>query len=508
MLDHTYADTKVWAECDLLVQRVTEIFKGEKLMIGITAYGTYIPLWRMRRDLISAGKTGEKAVASFDEDSATMAVAAADNCLADMDRQSIDGLFFASTTSPYKEKLVSTIIAAVLDLPKEILTADFTNSLRSGTIAMKSAIDSVSAGSAKQILVVVTDCRLGAPGSDFEHSCGDGAAAFIIGNKDIVAGVEGFHSTFSEIMDVWRADGDQFIRNGEERFVQSQGYQKVVPPTVTRLMKQKNLTAKDFAKAIVNGSTSRRQRDICRTIGFDPKTQVQDGLFDTVGNTGAALTPMLLAYALEQAKPDQLFLVASYGDGCDAFVLRTTGLVGKAKSKLSVKEQIASKRMVPDYKTYLEWRGLLTMQRLSRPLAGPISVAALWRDQQYILPFHGVKCQVCGTVQYPPQRVCTKCHTKDKFDAVRLAGKRGTVFTYSLDYLSSGIEPPPVAITVFDFEGGGRALLMMTDRILSEVKIGMPVEMTFRKFFTHEGIHNYVWKTMPVRGELRTGGKE
>jgi uncharacterized OB-fold protein len=243
-------------------------------------------------------------------------------------------------------------------------------------------------------------------------------------------------------------------------------------------------------------------------MGFDPKTQVQDGLFDTVGNTGAALTPMLLAHALEQAKPDQLFLAANYGDGCDAFIFKTTERVEKVQNnRMTVEDQLAAKRMVPDYKTYLEWRGLLTIQRLSRPLVAPISVSALWRDQHFILPFHGGKCQVCGTVQYPPQRVCTKCHAKDKFDAVRLAGKRGTVFTYSMDYLSSGLEPPPVVITVFDFEGGGRALLMMTDRDLGEVKVGMPVEMTFRRYFSHEGIHNYIWKTMPVRSELLTGGK-
>jgi hydroxymethylglutaryl-CoA synthase len=477
-------------------------------MIGITAYGSYIPLWRMRRDLISQGLRGEKAVANFDEDSVTMAVAAANNCLSDMDRKSIDGLFFASTTSPYKEKLVSTIIAAALDLPKEILTADFTNSLRSGTIAIKSAIDSVSAGSAKQVLVVVADCRMGAPGSDFEHNCGDGAAAFVIGNKDVVASIEGFHSVFSEVMDIWRADGDQFIRSGEDRFVQSQGYSRVVPPAVTKVMQQNKLTNKDFTKAVVNGSTSRRQAELCRTVGFDPKSQVQDGLFDSVGNTGAALTPMLLVAALEQAGPNQLFLVANYGDGCDAFVVRTTDRVGKTKNKLSVKDLLATKRMVPDYKTYLQLRGLLTLQRLSRPLGGNISVAALWRDQQFILPFHGAKCRTCGTIQYPPQRVCTKCHSKDLFEAVRLSQKRGTIFTYSIDYLSSGLEPPPVVITVFDFEGGGRALLMMTDRVLNEVKVGMPVEMTFRKYFTNEGIHNYIWKTMPVRSELLTGGKE
>ena len=217
---------------------------------------------------------------------------------------------------------------------------------------------------------------------------------------------------------------------------------------------------------------------------------------------------MLLAYALEQAGPNELLLVSNYGDGCDAFVLKTTDLAGKARNKMKVKDLLAAKQMVPDYRTYLEWRGLLTIQRLSRPLVAPISVAALWRDQQHILPFHGGKCRVCGTIQYPPQRVCAKCQAKDDFEAVRLSGQRGTVFTYSLDYLSSGIEPPPVAITVFDFEGGGRAQLMMADRLFSEVKVGMPVEMTFRKYFSHEGIHNYIWKTMPVRGALQTGGKE
>ena len=98
----------------------------------------------MKRALISKRLKGERAVASFDEDSLTMAVAAATNCLDGVDRQTIDGLFFASTTSPYKEKLASSIIAAALDLPKDISTADFTNSLRSGTMAMKSAMNGAS----------------------------------------------------------------------------------------------------------------------------------------------------------------------------------------------------------------------------------------------------------------------------------------------------------------------------------------------------------------------------
>jgi uncharacterized OB-fold protein len=39
----------------------------------------------------------------------------------------------------------------------------------------------------------------------------------------------------------------------------------------------------------------------------------------------------------------------------------------------------------------------------------------------------------------------------------------------------------------------------MTDRDINELRVGMPVEMTFRKLFDAGGIHNYYWKCLPVR---------
>ena len=112
--------------------------------------------------------------------------------------------------------------------------------------------------------------------------------------------------------------------------------------------------------------------------------------------------------------------------------------------------------------------------------------------------FHGAKCLNCGTVQYPPQRVCVKCRSEDKFEPVRLSDKRGKVFTFSMDHVSSIIDYP-IVIPVVDFEGGGRMECYMTDRIPEEVKIGMEVEMTFRRLFEREGIVNYFWKAMPIR---------
>ena len=75
-------------------------------MVGVSSYGAYIPMLRLPLAAIGGGKPGgpEKAVANWDEDALTMAVAAAIACLDDIDRASVDGVLFASTSYAFKEK--------------------------------------------------------------------------------------------------------------------------------------------------------------------------------------------------------------------------------------------------------------------------------------------------------------------------------------------------------------------------------------------------------------------
>ena len=77
-------------------------------MTGITAYSAYIPLYRLARKTIStaigwigqAGSmAGEKAIANYDEDSVTMAVAAGMNCLKETDRTQVDGVVRAQLSN-------------------------------------------------------------------------------------------------------------------------------------------------------------------------------------------------------------------------------------------------------------------------------------------------------------------------------------------------------------------------------------------------------------------------
>ncbi|TET15131.1 MAG: hydroxymethylglutaryl-CoA synthase family protein [Dehalococcoidia bacterium] len=473
-------------------------------MAGITSYGAYIPLYRLNRpDIQKAWDSmlpipGEKAVAGHDEDSITMAVAAARDCMTGIDPQRIDRLYFASTTSPYKEKQAASVVAGALALSKETLTMDFAGSLRAGTNALRAAVDAVQSGSAKGVLVTCAETRLGAPSGDKEMSFGDGAAAVLVANSGVAVDIVGSVSVFQEFHDMWRSDKDTFVRFWEERFVREAGYLRVVPPTVAQALQKYNLTPGDIAKAAVYAPDPRLLGMAAGRMGFEPMAQIQDPLYMTVGNTGSALPLMILVAALEDAKAGDNLLCVGYGDGCDVFVLKANEAIDKIKDRRGIKHHLASKRMIPNYLKYVQWRGLMETQPPPRPPLNHISVPALWRDMDWGLSLHGVKCKNCGTPQYPPQRVCVICQAQDDFEPYNFADKKAVLTSFSHDNLAASIDPP-TTIAAVDFEEGGRIIFNMVDRDPQEVKTGMPVEVTFRKVHYFEGIHNYWWKCAPIR---------
>ncbi|OGW16549.1 MAG: hypothetical protein A3G93_03845 [Nitrospinae bacterium RIFCSPLOWO2_12_FULL_45_22] len=468
-------------------------------MVGISAYGAYIPLYRLGKETKGWDLPVEKAIASFDEDSISMAVAAVMDCLKGVGSQSIDSLFFASTTSPYGEKQAASLIATAADLRSDIFTADSTNSLRAGTIALRMAIDAIKGGSAKQVVVTAADCRKGPPKGSFDRTAGDGAAALLLSATDVAVSIEGSFSISHEMVDVWRPEGDPFLRSWEDRFVISQGYQKVIADAISGLMQKYNLSAKDFTKAVFYGPDAGSHGAVGKALGFDAATQIQNPMFGAIGSTGTAHALMLLVACLEEAKPGDKILLATYGDGADAFLLQVTDQITKIRNHQPIKGHLQTKRILDNYDTYLRWRQYVPSEAARRPPLPTPSATCLWRERDKNLRFYGGKCRECGTIQYPPQRVCTRCHTKDQFDSIRLAEKRGELFTYAMDYIAGTVDVPLV-ISVVNFEGGGRILCAMTDRDIGEIKIGMPVAMSFRKLYSAGGIHNYFWKCTPIRG--------
>jgi hydroxymethylglutaryl-CoA synthase len=473
-------------------------------MAGIVSYGAYIPYFRLGRAEIArawgqGAGPGERAVANYDEDSLTMAVAAARDCLKGIDRATVGGLYFASTTAPYKEKQSAALIAAVLGLPPEAVTMDFSGSLRCGTNAFKAAADAVDSSAADNILVCTADMRLGYPMGPLEMSFGDGAAALLLGKEQAVAAIKGFSSRNHEIQDLWRSDKDVFVRSAEDRFAMEEGYSAVMNGGLADLLKKSGLAAKDFSRVALGSPNQRQLRAVTQKLGFDEKKQVVD-LHTSVGDTGSAMALMGLVAALEAAGPGEKLLLAAYGNGCDAFVLETTDKISRVKDRRGIARHLAAKSLMTNYSRYLKWRDLLTVQPPARPpleLRQP-SPAAQWREVSWELRLNGTKCKNCGTPQYPPQRVCINCHARDNFEPYGFADRPAKVFSFSHDYVMQTVDPP-VTVTFVDFEGGGRLMCDMTDRDPAAIKVGTPLEMTFRRLYYVGGIYNYWWKCQPVR---------
>ncbi len=471
-------------------------------MAGIVSYGAYVPIYRMNRQILNAvwgsgAGAGERAVAAADEDSMTMAVEAAIDCVTGRDRKAVGGLMFATTTSPFHEKQCASLIAGAVDLKDQIKTGDVTNSLRSASVALNAAVDAVNAGSAKEYLVAAADSRLASPDTDREATFGDGAAAVLIGKSNVAVEIEAGYTTTSPFIDSWRLEEDQSPHFWEERFTLDEGYLKLFPQAIMTMLKQSGKSIKDFNRVVISGPDARSHGRVAQIIGADPKTQLQNPMFDTMGNTGAAFGLMMLVAALETAKPGDRILFANYGDGTDVYALKVTPEIEKLRDRRGIKKHLASKMVLANYGKYLHYRNLMEWEVDLRP-SRRTSLPNIWREQKSLLGLFAQKCKNCGEVQFPKRVVCQNCSSKNNFEDYQLSDKKGKIFTFSMDARAMEIDLPKV-LTAVDIDGGGRIYTSLTDRDTSKVDVGMPVEFTFRKMHDGSGVHNYFWKARPVR---------
>ncbi len=482
-------------------------------MIGIVSYGSYLPVNRIKRETIfkamgwlhqATFMKGEKCVANFDEDSITMAVASGMNCLEGRDREDIEQLYFATTTSPFSERCGAGIIGTALDVSSKISTFDLTGSIRAGTSALISALNSISSGETHSALICASDMRLGKPGSSQELGFSDGAASLLIGDKDVIAESEGSYSVSYDFPGAWRTENDKTDRAWEDRFGREEGYKKFIIESISGLMDKYKQNPGDINKIVFPGIYPRDHSSICKALGFGPE-QIHDHLMNDMGNTGTAYPLMLLISALEEAKPGQRLIVAGYGNGCDALMFQVTDNIESIQRKKGgLKKSLKSHRELQSYEKYLAFRGLISPEGGIRAEAIPYTAMSLtWRDRREILGLCGTRCKECGTPQYPAQKVCVNpgCQAVDKMEPYRFSEKKGKIFSFTADLLSYTPNPPAI-YAVIDFEGGGRFWFDITDCDIDSLKIGTEVEMTFRRRYVDErgGIIGYFWKAVPVWG--------
>ena len=461
-------------------------------MAGIVRYGSYVPYYRLPRAAMGAGK-GERAVASYDEDSVSMAVEAARDAV--RGGVPLDAIIFATTSPAYAEKLDAATIQAGLDLPETLVSVQLGNTTRAGTGALILGLDLAAAG--KPALVCASDVVVGAPYGGREAQGGDAAVAFVTGSDaDSIAKLIGRASRTMEILDVWRLPEERFAKQWEERFT-ADTMAPAIGETVGRALKGAGVDPASLKTVILDGTNPRSMAGLPKALGLKPE-QLADPLAANVGRAGAAHAGLLLARALDDAAPGDRILVVCEADGADALIFEVTDKIKAMRPVRKVDRWIASKRNDVAYNNYLKWRGILPFEPPRRPDPERPAAPPMRRHERWKMAFVGSRCTKCNTGHLPPQRVCVKCGAVDQMKEERYADTSCRISTYTLDYLAYSLNPPTV-VGIVDYEGGGRFSSELTDVDPKEVKIGNTLEMTFRRLFTGQGVHNYFWKARPGR---------
>jgi hydroxymethylglutaryl-CoA synthase len=501
---------------------------------GVLSYGTYVPFRRLDRSGIApvagrGGGTGTRSVASYDEDTTTMGVEAARGALASLASLRSGGagaghagaaepgaVWFATTAPAYADRTNATAIHAALRLDPAVPAFDAVGSVRSAVGALRAGLTGAAGDPA---LVVTADIRTGLPGGPDEAAGGDAAAALVVGAgreaaMPLLAEVRGWGSATDELLDRWRRPGDLHSKVWEERFAEAP-YVACGQRAVADALKAAGLAAGQLDHVLVVGSHARACTRLRRSLGLGSAVGGADQeawLLSTVGFTGAAHPGLALAAVLDVAGTDETIALVVLADGADAVILRTTADLpdrrpghpgarpaepsparpaGEARQGGQVRSlaaQVTAGAPV-SYGTYLAWRGLLPVEPPRRPEPARPSAAASHRSVGWKFGFVGSQAGD-GTVHLPPA-------PGDEIERP-MAGALGTIATYTVDRMAYS-PSPPVVFAVVDFDGGGRLPVELTDVDATDVRIGQRVELTFRRLFTADGIHNYFWKARPLR---------
>jgi 3-hydroxy-3-methylglutaryl CoA synthase len=238
---------------------------------GILRYGSYVPFLRLTRAAIGAGK-GERAVASYDEDSVSMAVEAARDAV--RGGIALDAVLFATLSPPYAEKLNAATIQAALDLPQ--VSSVSWAARRMGLGALLLGLDLASAG--RRALVCAGDVVVGAPGGSRESQGGDAAVAFVTGGDgEAIARLIGRASSTIEILDVWRLPEERFGRQWEERFT-ADTMAPAIADTAKRALASAGVEPSSLSTVILDGTNARSMAGLPNALGLEAsRSPILDG---------------------------------------------------------------------------------------------------------------------------------------------------------------------------------------------------------------------------------------
>ena len=386
----------------------------------------------------TGGGTGSRTVASYDEDTTTLGVAAARQALASAPAGVVPGSVFSTRARP-----TSTRPTPPPSMPRcGWTTTSGVRRPRVGPVGGRGAPG--RPGPSRPALVVAADIRTGRPGSRDEADGGDGAPALLVGSAEdgpLIAEVIGTASLTEEFLDrlagarrpVLTAVGGA-VRGGplHRAGVQGVGRRSQGGRPRGRPGRHGGHRRRPQAGRDRRGPQDRRRR------------RLAPGLDASVGYTGAAHAGLALADALDRAGAGDIVALVVLADGADVFVLRATEALAACRPSPSVADQVAAGAPVA-YGKVLAWRGLPPVEPPRRPEPPRPSASAAGRSGGWKFGFVGSQGDD-GASTCPRRRATPTCP---------MADARGTIVTFTVDRLAYS-PSPPVIFAVVDFDGGGR----------------------------------------------------
>ena len=464
---------------------------------GILSSGSYVPRGRLTGELVAethgwfdpslksaAGMS--RSFGSWDEDALTMAVEAARSCVDGAD--ALSRVELASTSLPYADRSNVGVLREALGLPETAGLTDSGGSLRAASSALLRALEA-----GQSCLVVASDCVDSKPASAGETTLGHAAAAIRVGTGAPMATLRGSASRHQDFVDHYRAGGERFSYTLEARWTRDAGYRRQTAETHAAAMAQAGIA--DRADRLVVSAPPALAKAIAKSLGQD---DLGATLSARIGYCAAAQPLLLLRHAFEQARAGETVALVSIGQGIDVIVLELTAPA--AQNSLAAQADAGVEET--NYARYLTLRRLIELDEgIRAERDNRTAQAAFWRKHEAITGFVGGRCRACGTLQFPPSRVCVECGAEDSQTPQRMSGLRGTVRSFTEDWLAFTPNPPLIFGNV-GFGDGANVMMEFTDVSPGELEVGMPVALRFRiKDFDHRRrFRRYFWKPAPVTG--------
>jgi len=344
-------------------------------LIGIVSYGAHVPRYRIKSfdiartwgkdpdTIVNGLGIHEKSVPSVDQDVATISVEAARAALArcNIDPQDIGAIYVGSESHPYAVKPTGTIVGEAIGATPDLKVADYEFACKAGTAAIQSCVALVKADMIKYGMAIGSDTSQAAPGDALEYAASAGGAAFIIGNKNVIASINYTCSFTTDTPDFWRREGNKYPSHGG-RFTGEPAYFRHIISSTKNLMNHVGTKPEDYNYAIFHQPNGKFPVRVAKMLGFSPEQVKQGLLCPIIGNTYSGASMLGLASVLDIAKPGDRIMLTSYGSGAgsDSFDITATEQIDKMqRNKAPLVSQLIENKEYIDYATYAKFRDLL-----------------------------------------------------------------------------------------------------------------------------------------------------